>query len=781
MSERRERLHPAKAGALTLALGIVALAGTGVAVVRTAISDANAPGLQYSALTSELNLALRSAPADDLLRVDTAVVELAGRRETYDTLVVIADTTRFPAFREGGFLADQVALFNRYQNWRVEVGHQRAEWFDSLSMYNPSVFRTGRAEDGRAIPLRSASTYAMRVTSPFEELWRGRVIAREFQESPGLVGQSSALSLARTSDSLGSAASVPCRTDRSGSTIRFFCVSREGRPQLSLRLASHEDAATARAGWSPTGYPFRYDGRPLRAGDTVSVVDGGIVALAGVMPSIFSRIETGLLSGTQWINGRVQRVTSGPEVLHFLSGLGARTAAQNARGGGDVRLQLSIDAALSQELADSLATFTRGLPLDFAAVLLADAKTGEIRGLGEHGARTDPDESWFLRPVNVGSAIKPILATAILSERPELASLEIHPEATVDQIFGYKVGGFASDTHGCPAQQWIDLAYFIRCSNNQFAAAITLAGIADATPAGFLRLVPGNTEPFRLAGKDYSALRPSIPMRGGRVPKDWLTGSALSNGLLRVFNVDADVAVADARARNDGVWRGLRFSNGIAARPASAISPEVSRPSLVARGTNGTGTGLLATYAYGGWGNQWTMFDLTQAFDRIVTDRRVVLSFAAGGTEGEADPTNEDETSGESLKLSGKAWYRTLTTALSGVAESGTAAGLSDSWRSALGNSMTVYAKTGTLNETDDKLYLKTLVFAVGRKDDSADAALGCGMVGTIYFRLKSLPQDATTVPPLATTFATRVLGPMMARYWSQLRPCPVTRKQADD
>jgi len=779
MSERRERLHPAKAGALTLALSIVALAGTGVAVVRTAISDANAPGLQYGALTSELNLALRSAPADDLLRVDTETVTLNGQRESLDTLVIIADTVRFPAFREGGFLADQVALFNRYQNWRVEVGRQRAEWFDSLAMFNPSVFRTGRDEDGHAIPLRSASTYAMRVTSPFEELWRGRVIAREFQEAPGLVGQSSALSLARASDSSGTP-TVPCRTDRSGATIRFFCVSREGRPQLSLRLASREDAAMARAGWSPTGYPFRYDGRPLRAGDTIPVVDGGIVALAGVAPSVFSRIETGLLSGTQWINGRVQRVTSGPEVLHFLSGLGARTAAQNSRGGGDVRLQLSIDAAMSEELADSLSTFSNGLPLDFAAVLLADAKTGEIRALGAHGTRTDPDESWFLRPVNVGSAIKPILATAILSERPELASLEIHPEATVDQLFGYKVGGFASDAHGCPAVQWVDLSYFIRCSNNQFAAAMTLAGVADATPAGFLRLVPGNTEPFRLGGKEYSTLRPSIPMRGGRVPRDWLTGSALSNGLLRVFNVDADVTVADARSRNDGVWRGLRFSNGIAARPAAAISPEVSRPSLVARGTNGTGTGLLATYAYGGWGNQWTMFDLTQAFDRIVTDRRVVLSFASGGTQGDADPTNEAELSGEPLKLSGKAWYRTLTGALGAVAESGTAAGLAESWRSALGSPLTVYAKTGTLNETDDKLYLKTLVFAVGRKDDRSDAALGCGLVGTVYFRLKALPQDATTVPPLATTFATRVLGPMMSRYWAQLKPCPVQKKEAD-
>jgi hypothetical protein len=341
MSEHRETLHPAKAGAITLLLGIAALAGTGVAVVRASTQDGDAPGLHYSALTSELNLALRSAPADQLMRVDTVPLALGNEWVTVDTLAIIADTVRFPSFREGGFLADQVALFNKYQRWRVDVGRQRAELFDSLAMFNPSVFRTGREEDGRPIPLRTASTYAMRVTSPFEELWRGRVIAREFQESPGLVGRASAVSLGRASDAGTGASSLPCRIDRSGATIRFFCLSREARPQLSLRLASRTEGATARAGWSPSGYPFRYDGRPLRAGDTVSVLDGGIVTLAGLAPSVFSRIETGLLSGTQWINGRVQRVSAGPRGLQFLSQLGARTAAQGARGGGDVRLQLS--------------------------------------------------------------------------------------------------------------------------------------------------------------------------------------------------------------------------------------------------------------------------------------------------------------------------------------------------------------------------------------------------------------------------------------------------------
>ena len=94
MSERRDKLHPAKAGAITMALSIVALAGTGVAVVRTAVSNGDARGLQYGALTSELNLALRSAPADDLLRVDTSLVQIAGSWELLEGMrdVSIIDT-----------------------------------------------------------------------------------------------------------------------------------------------------------------------------------------------------------------------------------------------------------------------------------------------------------------------------------------------------------------------------------------------------------------------------------------------------------------------------------------------------------------------------------------------------------------------------------------------------------------------------------------------------------------------------------------------------------------
>jgi hypothetical protein len=775
MNERRDRMHPARAGALTLVLAIVALAGTGYAVVRAALRDDGTPGLTYSALTSELNLALRSAPADDLLHVDETHAMIGSELSDVDTLVIVADTVRFPSFREGGFLFDQVALFNRFQRWRVELGRQNPIWFDSLAMYNPSVFRTGRDDDGRAIPLRSASTYAMRVTSPFEELWRGRVIAREYREAPGLVGHASAVSLGNESiDALDARASaqLPCRLDRSGATIRFFCLSREGRPQLSLRLASRELGATARAGWSPTGQPLRYDGRPLRAGDSVAVVDGGIVTLAGLRPSVFSRIQTGLLSGTQWINGRVQRVSTGPDGLRFLSQLGARSTAQGARGGGDVRLQLSVDGALSEELTDSLREFTKGMPLDFAAIVLIDARTGAVRGIGETGSRSDPEASAFLHPVNVGSAVKPILATAILAERPELASLQIQPTPIVARIFGYPVGGFESALHGCPNVQWIDLAYFIRCSNNQYAAALVFAGVSDATTGGYTRLVAGTTDPFRLGGRQFTGQRPNVPVRGGRVSRGWLTGSTLSDGLLRVFNVDADVTVADARGRNDAVWRGLRFSNGVEAHPSSAISPEVSRPSLVARGTGGTSPGLLATYAYGGWGNQWTLFDLTQSFARILTDRRVLLTFAANGADGETDPTNESERSGEPLKLSGNAWYRTLTGALADVAESGTASGLAKDWRSALGASTVVYAKTGTLNESDDRLYLKSLLFAVGRPDRKGNAALGCGLVGTVYFRLKHLPEGAANMPALSTTFASRVLGPVMARHWSSVAPC---------
>lgn len=751
--------------------GVLAmLAGTGVAVWRAAGAADADEGLTYGALGADLRAAFRLVPVDRWLRVDTSVVRLSDGPRALDTLVVVADTHQYPAFRRGGFLDDQVRLFNRHQRFRAEVGRHAAAGFDSLAALNPSVFRTGRSERGLPIVLELANIHPMRVPSPFEELWRGRVLAAGGGAVPALASRE--VGLTRL-DAAGGGDQSSCRIERTAQLVRFFCASRERRPQLVVRLADDESRGTARVGWSPRSAPFRYDGLAARAGDTLAWLGGGIVSMAGLAPSVFARVEPSLVSGTQWINGRVRRVSAAPRGLEMLEALGTRAAAGGARGGREATLLLSVDAALSRALGDSLSAITRGLPLDGAAAVIADARTGEVIAMAEAGPTPAVGAGWLTRPLSVGSVVKPVIAAAALSERPELASLEVAAQERVTELFGRPVGSFESRLNcGAPAGGWIDLAYFIRCSSNQYAAALSLAALSRANEGGWLVLERGATSPFRLGGRVYVDRRPSLPLQQGWVPRDELTASALATGLLRAFNVDADVAVADARGRDASIFGGLRYEDGTPVRPPRGLRPEVSRPSLVAREERGTSPALLATYGFGGWSNQWTLLDLTQAYARILTDRRVLLTLVPGGAREGSDPTNPAEVYGRPLGWGRSRWYRTLTGAMRDVAETGTASGLAVRWRSAIGGDLDVYAKTGTLNEQDDRLFLRSIAFGVGRRDERRGAALTCGLVGIVYFKLRALPERAATVPPLHTTFAHGPLADLLRQRWARSSPC---------
>lgn len=767
----RDALQPTRLVLAACLGGVLLLLGlTGVAAWRAARSPQADEGLTYATLGADLRAAFRLVPVQRWVRVDTVAVRLADGVRVVDTLVPIADRVRYPAFRRGGFLDDQVRLFNRHQRFRIEVGRHSASGFDSLAALNPSIFRTGRSERGAPIVLEIANVHPMRVPSPFEELWRGRVLATGGGEVPALASREAGLTRL---DAAREAVASPCRVERAAELVRFFCASRERRPQLVVRLAADESRGTARVGWAPRGSPFRYDGAPARAGDTIPFLGGGIVSMAGLAPSVFARVEPALVSGTQWINGRVRRVSAAPRGLEFLEALGTRAAAGGARGGRDATLALSVDAALSRALGDSLAAATRGLPLDGAAVVLADARTGEVIAMAEAGPTPAAGAGWLTRPLSVGSVVKPVVAAAALSERPELASLEVPAREQVTELFGHPVGRFESRLNcGMPVGGWIDLAYFIRCSSNQYAGALTLAALARESAGGWLVLERGPTSPFRLGGRTFTDRRPALPLARGAVPRDELTGSALATGLLRAFNVDADIAVADARSRDATLFAGLRYQDGTPVRPPRALLPEVSRPSLVAREEGGTSPALLATYGFGGWGNQWTLLDLTQAYARILADRRVVLSLVPGGLREGNDPTNPAEIFGRPLGWGTEAWYRTLTDALRNVAETGTADGLAERWRAAIGGDVDVYAKTGTLNEQDERLYLRSIAFGVGWRDARRGAALRCGVVGIVYFKLRALPEGASMVPPLHTTFASGPLASLLARRWASASPC---------
>ena len=73
-----------------------------------------------------------------------------------------------------------------------------------------------------------------------------------------------------------------------------------------------------------------------------------------------------------------------------------------------------------------------------------------------------------------------------------------------------------------------------------------------------------------------------------------------------------------------------------------------------------------------------------------------------------------------------------------------------------------------------DPVVATTLVFAIGNVPRAGGAALSCGVVGTVCFRLN---REVDRVDPLATAFANQQLWPVLRKHWSRRGVCPVVRQ----
>jgi hypothetical protein len=227
-------------------------------------------------------------------------------------------------------------------------------------------------------------------------------------------------------------------------------------------------------------------------------------------------------------------------------------------------------------------------------------------------------------------------------------------------------------------------------------------------------------------------------------------------------------------------------------------------------------------FAVGAAENRVTTIDLTEVFGRIMTDRRLALTFV---------PSRFPQARAASfspLGLSNTPWYPALVGGLRDVGTIGTAKGMADVVAHLLSADVVLYGKTGTLNAPPHvrsvrrvdtivvrgsalarttvvvdtvvpPVVAKTLVFAVGpppgfgrrRTADASPganggsnaagvdtggsgmaasaAALQCGLVGTVYFRLRRNPPQ---VESLSTEFANERLWAVLRRNWDRLKVC---------
>ena len=132
-------------GAVVLGLTAALLSLVAVDVVRASLDREVRRGLDYGHFLAALDELLDEVGDDGLLRLEELEARLPdGRTVHYDTLLVVADQTRFPAFAQGGFLHDQTVAFNQFQRRRLALSRIQPRMFDRLAAYNPSVFRAYR-------------------------------------------------------------------------------------------------------------------------------------------------------------------------------------------------------------------------------------------------------------------------------------------------------------------------------------------------------------------------------------------------------------------------------------------------------------------------------------------------------------------------------------------------------------------------------------------------------------------------------------------------------------
>ena len=792
-----------------LVLGGV-LVGFGFVVRRLydAAYDERARGpLLYRALEEELDAGLE--PSDSSLRraiivsEDSALLRRRGQLliVRFDTLAIV-DTSQSPSLRAGGFVADHVARYNTIQRRRVrDVRDQFARpgatfgpLVDLREKENPSVFRTrvrfvddSSGERYRSTLSARAATTGMRVASPFESRREVMITARRATEQFAFVGLDTTITLAGRGTTPGGrrgcafmmrqdSAGIQCRKPGSARPELLMALDRRGQPG-TLRMFRRDSVF--------------YDGKLVPQGQRLSIRRGGLLRLPSRIlgqpgePMALEQTVSGILAGTQWVNGRVvwrQNTDWDTPIARQLvsaSGFGLMSALSTPRV-----VPLSLDEQLSRELQAELEAFIKEHPqardLSFAVGVIANLATGEILAAPEVNHRYADAPSSVLRSVNVGSAIKPLLAAAALVSLPELATLQIRNDGgRVSELWGYPLSSDFETGSRCPIG-WIDLRRFLECSSNVYAASLVSAALQPRS-SGRVALQSRPGAVFRLDGREESQRQPRLPLEPDlAIHPESLFASVLTHGLDDLFGITTSLEDVSVDHGDSTVWEGLVDASGNAVHVPSGLWPERSRVGLVYQGRRST-LRRLAAVAIGAGEARLTPIDLTQAFGRLVSDRALVLRFVPADTAAVPAPDHG---------LRAQRWYPTFLAGLRGVGETGTAAGTGTIVRRVLGSNVAFFGKTGTLNSpasslrrapdtvvTVDPVVATTLVFAVGPVPRNSGAGLTCGFVGSIYFRLN---REVGRVEPLATAFANQRLWPVLRKHWSRLVACPAPTRTRD-
>ena len=737
----RLRANPLECSLLVLAF--FAIGFTMYKTVRVSMSGDRTQDLTFAGTTAELSRTLTNNGPSRLGRLEQATIVAGADTVIADTIVVTADSVSEPAFAAGGFLRDQVAIYND-DAIRQAMLEARSGKPARVRNEGRSLLRTALNDEGSRILSDRPNQFGLAIRSPYAEgSWRD-VRTTDWRRSPGLLGYDGEVSLpaelkggvfhARLNGrDCDVSREVPqfymyCQSALASGVNRFYDFGFEIRPGANGGAFGNAGPYRQRSVWM-NGKAVDLGQRPVAGGDVFETQALG--------PFILSAADWGTLASEQWINGR--RVFANPRLgtLSFFAPAGRSMLTPKA---GNGPLTLSFSAALSTDLDREARRFMVAHEdiLTRLAVVVVDVKTGEVKAIAEPARESDNEPLLSFEPILVGSVVKPFVASAILARHAGLAELRIrYAGDTVRSVAGVQLKrGFANEANGCGAE--IGFSDFIRCSSNQYAAELVLRSLQE----------DGWT-------------------KGSLVPRATLEQSAIATGLAEVFDVDAYANRTPGRLAL--YWSG---DSSVVASASSATTdrsliPYESRPWILFPDSSGTPADLLARYAFGGWENRWTLLGIAQGYARIATGKNVQATFLHKdrSTSGFADASPAVE-----------AAFSRVRGALREVPVNGTAAGLSERLRSATHDSVVVMAKTGTLNERSAGGKLKSLAVVVGRPDGKGqDAKLTCGLVAVMYFEFADdnrAKAGRPALPRIHRDFAESALADVLARHWSAVSGC---------
>ncbi len=723
---------------VTLALlGILLPLVTIALVVVRGLDPRSRGDLEYRGALEQIEAVMAANGPGLLARPVAARLELEGRPAGFDTLVA-GDSTLVPSLRKGGFLHDQIDRHNAQTTSRAIYSF----FFRSGSapLVAPASLLQVTRSDGADVLSGRLNPGVLEVPSPFsQDRWRA-VVTADHTSRPSLVGTGSLIGLVEEPGDTSSGSLFPGRdcAVKAADERRYllYCYSRAGLDVdrgYDLALTFGEDAGLT----GEIGISSEADRSVWVNGERVvlpaTAQSQDIVHQDRVGSFIVSTSALGVLAKEQWINGRSRMAVSQGGTVDYFGRAGRADTTQPTERPRDLSLRARFSAELEEALRDIVAA--SGGELVDASGIVAELGSGEVLAVTQVRP-PNPGPIRAFEPLLVGSVVKPVVAAAILSQRPELAGLRVQNRSRVARVHGVELARPFSGVGGCRVGVTIDFTDFLACSSNTYAAELVFRGVLGQ-------------------GADQAGVA------GGVVPTPVLEGSALSSGLFSLYR-DANPVREAVEGRSDALW--TASGDGLHLPPSDlTLHPWESRPWFVDPESRGLSPDLLARYAFGGWENRWTLVGLTEAYARIATGREVELTLDA-----KAEPEGGFPAFGAEATAAFQAVRRGLreTGRTGGV---GTAAGVEDLVRTALGDSTVVLLKTGTLNEPEVKL--RALAFAMGRPTGPEPGApLRCGVVGVFRF---DYPESHTGGLSSANLdFLRGDLLNVLEDHWAQMGGC---------